>query len=139
MQELFSDPTDLMLFAGRAALLVVAFLGFAVAFGRWRRAGTRDMQAVLLQLDASRNETRGLADMIATLAAQLVTLQQKLDDRARLAQAAVSPVTSGGIDVAVRLARQGTSVDEIVKTCGVTRHEAQLLARLHSAEVHRQA
>lgn len=130
--------TDLLFFAGRAALLVVAFIAFAIAFGRWRRAGTRDMQSLMSQLDESRNETRGLAELTAGLATQLAALQQKLEERAQLAQAGVV-ANSGGIDLAVRLARQGSNVDDIVKTCGVTRNEAQLLARLHVAEVHRQA
>jgi hypothetical protein len=91
------------------------------------------------QLDASRSETRGLAELTAGLASQLASLQQQLEDRAQLAQVKVSMPHSGGIDLATRLARTGSSVEEIVKTCGVTRHEAQLLARLHSAELHRQA
>jgi hypothetical protein len=138
MQNLFTTDADLLFFAGRAALLIVAFLAFAVAFGRWRRAGSRDMQTLMLQLDESRSETRGLADLTAGLAAQLAALQHKLEERAQLAQATAA-VNSGGIDLAVRLARQGSNIDEIVKTCGVTRQEAQLLARLHTAEVHRQA
>lgn len=137
MQDLFFN-TELLLSSGRAALLIAGFVGFAIAFGRWRRAGTRDMQEVLLQLDASRSETRTLAELTAGLAAQLATLQHKLEDRAQLAQAAVA-TNSGGIDLAVRLARQGSNIDDIVKTCGVTRQEAQLLARLHTSEVHRQA
>lgn len=135
-QNLFTADTDLLFFAGRAALLVVAFIGFAVAFGRWRRAGTREMQNLLCQLDESRNETRGLAQLTQGLAAQLAALQQTLEERAQLAQPASN---AGGIDLAVRLARQGSNIDDIVKTCGVTRNEAQLLARLHVAEVHRQA
>lgn len=138
MQALFATDPNVLLFAGRAAILAIAFLGFAVAFGRWRRSGQRDMQEVMAQLDASRGETRGLAEITAGLAAQLATLQQTLEERAQLAQATVSP-NSGGIDLAVRLARQGNNVEDIVKTCGVTRNEAQLLARLHVAEVHRQA
>ena len=138
MQGLFAADTDLLFFAGRAALLLVGFIGFAIAFGRWRRAGSRDMQSLMSQLDESRNETRGLAELTAGLAVQLTALQQKLDERTQLAQASVTG-NSGGIDLAVRLARQGSNVDDIVKTCGVTRNEAQLLARLHVAEVHRQA
>ncbi len=138
-QELPTLDADLLLSAGRAALLLVAFAGFAVAFGRWRRAGSRDMQAVMEQLDASRSETRSLAELTTGLASQLANLQQQLEDRAQLAQVKVSMAHSGGIDLATRLARTGSSVEEIVKTCGVTRHEAQLLARLHSAELHRQA
>lgn len=138
MQALFASDPNVLLFAGRAAMLAIAFLGFAVAFGRWRRAGQRDMQELMAQLDASRSETRGLAELTTGLAAQLASLQQTLEERAKLAQATVGP-NAGGIDLAVRLARQGNNVEEIVKTCGVTRNEAQLLARLHVAEVHRQA
>jgi uncharacterized protein DUF2802 len=138
MQELFTTDADLVFFAGRAAVLVIAFLGFAIALGRWRRTGTRDMQELMLQIDASRNETRGLADLTAGLVTQLATLQQKLEERAQFANAGNS-ANSGGIDLAVRLAKQGGNIDDMVKTCGVTRHEAQLLARLHTAEIHRQA
>ena len=90
------------------------------------------------QLDASRSETRGLADLTAGLAAQLASLKESLEERTQLAQATAG-ANAGGIDLAVRLARQGSTIDDIVKTCGVTRQEAQLLARLHTAEVHRQA
>ncbi len=138
MQLPIAVDSDLLLFAGRAAMLAIAFIAFAIALTRWRRSGARDMQALMSTLDESRSETRGLAELTASLASQLALLQQKLDERAQLAQAAM-PGNSGGIDLAVRLARQGSDVDEIVKTCGVTRNEAQLLARLHVAEAHRQA
>ena len=137
-QNLFTGDTDLLFFAGRAAMLVIAFIGFAVAFGRWRRSDTREMRSLMSQLDESRTETRGLAELTQGLATQLASLQSKLDERAQLAQASTVS-NGGGIDLAARLARQGSNIDDIVKTCGVTRNEAQLLARLHVAEVHRQA
>jgi hypothetical protein len=137
-QTLFSADTSLLFFAGRAALLVIAFAAFAFAFSRWRRAGARDMETLITRLDESRDETRGLTELTQGLAAQLVALRQQLEERTQLVQATSGP-NSGGIDLAVRLARQGSNIDDIVKTCGVTRNEAQLLARLHVAEVHRQA
>ncbi|RYZ66381.1 MAG: DUF2802 domain-containing protein [Proteobacteria bacterium] len=130
-----NDP-NLLLFAGRAALLCVAFLAFAVALVRWRRAGQRDMQTLMGQLDESRNETRGLAELTAALAAQLAGLKDSLDSRAQLAHASSTP-SAGGIDLAIRLARQGSTPDEIAKTCGVTRQEAVLVARLHGTDSHR--
>ena len=136
-QTLFSADTNLLFFAGRAALLIIAFAGFAIAFGRWRRAGTRQMESLITRLDESRDETRGLAELTQGLAAQLAALRQQLEERSQLVQATAGS-NSGGIDLAVRLARQGSNIDDIVKTCGVTRNEAQLLARLHVAEVHRQ-
>jgi hypothetical protein len=35
--------------------------------------------------------------------------------------------------MAIRMARAGASVDEIVGSCGTTRSEARLLRRLHCA------
>jgi len=137
-QTLLTADPHWLFFAGRAALLVLGFLGFAVAFARWRRAGTREMESLMTRLDESRSETRGLAELTQGLAEQLAALRQQLEERAQLVQATAAS-NAGGIDLAVRLARQGSNIDDIVKTCGVTRNEAQLLARLHVAEVHRQA
>jgi hypothetical protein len=36
-----------------------------------------------------------------------------------------------GYDLAARLAKNGAAVDELVQNCGLTRHEAELLSRLH--------
>lgn len=132
---IIADP-NVLLFAGRAGLLCVAFLAFAVALVRWRRAGQRDMQTLLGQLDESRSETRSLAELTTAIAAQLAGLQQSIDERAQLAHARATPV-AGGVDLAIRLARQGCSPDEIAKTSGVTRHEAVLVARLHGTDPHR--
>jgi hypothetical protein len=37
-----------------------------------------------------------------------------------------------GYDLALKLARHGADQEDIVSATGVTRHEAQLLARLHN-------
>lgn len=37
-----------------------------------------------------------------------------------------------GYEVAARLARNGASVDELMNTCALSRHEAELLVRLHA-------
>ena len=57
------EPADWMYFTGRAAILVVALIAFAVAFGRWRRAGARDMQRLFLELDESRGHAREMTDL----------------------------------------------------------------------------
>jgi len=40
-------------------------------------------------------------------------------------------MNSRGYETAIRMARSGASVDEIVASCGTTRAEAKLLRRLH--------
>lgn len=117
-------------FAGRAAMLAIALLIFAWGFGRWRRTGQRDMQQLMSELQESRGETRTLAELAQQLAAQVAALESRIEDRRTLQLAS----TGGqrGYDLALQMARHGAAQDEIVSATGVTRHEAQLLARLHN-------
>jgi hypothetical protein len=119
-------------FAARAALLAVALLVFAFAFTRWRRAGRKDMQQIIIELQESRGETRTLAELAQQLAAQVASLQSRIDDRQQLQLATAGGSAQRGYDLALQMARHGATQDEIVSATGVTRHEAQLLARLHN-------
>lgn len=119
-------------FAARAALLVLALLAFALAFARWRRSGRRDMQQIIIELQESRGETRTLAELAQQLATQVASLQSRIDDRAQLQLATAGGSGQRGYDLALQMARHGAGQEEIVSATGVTRHEAQLLARLHN-------
>jgi hypothetical protein len=122
---------DWIFFAARAAVLALAMLAFAFAFVSWRRAGRRDMQRLFVELDESRNDTRALASLAQHLASQLAAIEGRLDDRLQLATANVSNAQRG-YDLALQMARSGASPEAMVSASGVTRHEAQLLARLHN-------
>ena len=117
-------------FAGRAAMLAIALLIAAWAFGRWRRSGQRDMRHLLSELQESRGETRSLAELAQQLAAQVAALESRIEDRRALQLAGSGG--QRGYDLALQMARHGAAQDEIVSATGVTRHEAQLLARLHN-------
>ena len=119
-------------FAARAALLAIALLLFAFAFGRWRRAGRRDMQELFAQLQESRGQTHSLAELAQQLAAQVAALQNRIEDRQQLQLAAGG--SQRGYELALNLARHGADPDDIVSATGVTRHEAQLLTRLHNPD-----
>jgi hypothetical protein len=119
-------------FAARAAVLTIALVAFAVALSRWRRAGRRDMQQLIVELQESRGETRTLAELAQQLAAQLASLQSRIDDRQQLQLATAGGSAQRGYELALQMARHGAGQDEIVSATGVTRHEAQLLARLHN-------
>jgi hypothetical protein len=123
--------TEWQFFAARAGLLVIALLIFAVALGRWRRAGRRDMQELFAQLQESRGQTHSLAELAQQLAAQIGALQSRIEDRQQLQQAAAGG-SQRGYELALKLARHGADPDDIVSATGVTRHEAQLLTRLHN-------
>lgn len=117
------EQNEWIFFAARAALLVVALVGFAFALGAWRRAGRRDMQQLFAQNHA-------LSELARSLGEQLAALQARMEDQRELA-AAADP-GARGYDLALQMARNGMQPDDIVKACGVTRHEAQLLVQLHN-------
>lgn len=123
MNMLF-EQNEFVFFAARAAMLALAMLCFAWAFGSWRRSGRRDMQRMA-------DETQALTALTQQLAQQIEQLQQRVDDRRELAVAAAGPA-SRGYDLALQLARNGARPDDIVNASGVTRHEAQLIAHLHN-------
>jgi 1-aminocyclopropane-1-carboxylate deaminase/D-cysteine desulfhydrase-like pyridoxal-dependent ACC family enzyme len=125
------EQNEWMFFVVRTAVLALALLMFAWAFGRWRRSGRVDMQQVFAQLDESRGETRALSQLAQQLAAQITALQSCIEDRQQLAVASAGGAQRG-YDLALQMARNGASPDEIVSACGVTRHEAGLLTRLHN-------
>ena len=122
------EPSQMIFFAGRALILVAALLAFAVVFARWRSAGERDIRRVLDELEQSRGETRTLAAATEALLFRIGGLESKLEARAQMA---TPPPAPRGYELALRLARNGAAIDEITETSGVTRREAELLARLH--------
>ena len=120
-------------FAARAGLLTIAMLLLAIALLRWRRAGRRDMQELIAQVQESRGQTNILAELAQQLASQVAQLQTRIEDRQQL-QLAAAGGAQRGYDLALKLAQHGADAEDIVSATGVTRHEAQLLTRLHNPE-----
>ncbi|MEO8308273.1 MAG: DUF2802 domain-containing protein [Pseudomonadota bacterium] len=127
------ESNEMLFFVGRAAILVVAFLAFAVIFWRWRSAGQRDMQRLFNEVEQLHRESRGLVELVGVLSGGVSLLDEKFETRAQLSAAAAGNGPRG-YELALRLARSGAAVDEIAETSGVTRPEAQLLARLHGPD-----
>ena len=127
------EPNDILFFAGRAAILLVALLGFSLAFAGWRRATVRSSERLQADLATALDRLQALSVAQATqagqLAARLEALEQRIDTRAQLS--AASAGAPRGYELALRLARNGATLDEIAESSGVTRQEAQLLVRLH--------
>ncbi len=125
------DSAELLLFAGRAAILVVAFAAFAFAFVRWRRAARADTQRLADELDRALLELRAITGHVQALAASFDEMKERLAAQATQAAASANGGAPRGYDVAIRLARSGATPDELIATSGVTREEARLLTRLH--------
>jgi hypothetical protein len=121
--DIISQSDDWILIAARTLLLAVTLLCFALAFASWRRSGRRDMQSVIV-------ETRALAELMQGLTAQLAALEARIEDRRELAVAAAAPAQRG-YELAMQMARNGVAPEQIAGSSGLTRNEAQLLARLH--------
>lgn len=131
MFETIPGPSiDTVLITLRAIALIGALWVFAMAFIRWRRADERSNQRLHQQLDRAFNEVRSLHETIAVMNARLETLAERTDAEARLAPA--GPVSAQrGYDLAARLAKNGSDIEDLIANCGLTRHEAELLTRLH--------
>lgn len=123
---------EFLLIAGRAVALALAFITFAWAFARWKRAAARDTQRVFEQLDLLRADMLELAEQIKAVGARAQEREAAEDNAARFA---LMPSQTGprGYEVAVRLAKSGATREELISNCGISRHEAELLLRLHGA------
>ena len=131
MFEILPNPSiETLMMVGRAALLLGAFWIFALAFSRWRRADERQMQHLCNELQRTFAEVRSLHETIAVLSARMESLSERAESESRLAPVG-APSSQRGYDLAARLVRNGAGVEELVATCGITRHEAELLSRLH--------
>jgi hypothetical protein len=140
---------ELLLIAGRAVALVLGLLIFAWAFRHWRRAAMNDAQRVFEQLDLVRSELLIMKEVMHHAA-------HRSDSPARSAahdgrthatnstsgmtaamQSTMAPnmATMGnavrGYEIAARMARNGADKDELMRSCGITSHEAELLIKLH--------
>jgi Protein of unknown function (DUF2802) len=134
MFEILPNPSvDTLLMAGKALLLVGAFWVFALAFIRWRRADERNSQVLHQQLQRAFAELRAMHETVTIMNSRLEAMGERVESESRLAPAGATS-SQRGYDLATRLARNGAGIEELMTTCGLTRHEAELLARLHAAK-----
>lgn len=126
----FPVTLDLVLIAGRALMLTGALCVFAWGFSRWRRAQQQDAARVFEQLDLIQGELHGLTEAVASLSGRLDGLHEQV---AMQAQQASGPGASGqrAYENAIRLAQRGATSNDIAAQCGLARHEADMLVRLH--------
>ena len=131
ISEFVSAPSvEVMLIIGRAIALVCGFLVLAWALSQWRRNAQRDTQRVFEQLDLVRSELLIMKEVMHDAAHR----KQPITSEIRMPQA---PATTAvrGYEVATRMARNGASKEELIRSAGITPHEAELLIKLHSRDV----
>jgi hypothetical protein len=122
--------TAILIFV-RAVFLIGACCVMAWAFVQWRREARMQSQRLFEQVDLALVEMRTLQEAVARIEARVDALSGQVEAGSRQ-----PPVQSGmaarGYDLAARLAKRGSPIEEIVASCGITRHEAELLVRLHA-------
>lgn len=137
MFEILPNPSlETFLIAGRAVLLIGAFWVFALAFTRWRRADERDSQELRSQLERAFTEMRSLHETVTVMNARIEAMCERAESDSRRPQlpAVVATGQARGYDLALRMAKNGSAAEDLVANCGITRHEAELLTRLHAAK-----
>jgi hypothetical protein len=132
MFETLPNPSlDIVLIALRAVVLIGALCVFALAFIRWRRVDESHNERLQQQLERAFGELRSLHETVMVMGARIESLSERNEVGSRLAPAGAT-APQRGYDMATRLAKNGADVDELITNCGITRHEAELLLRLHA-------
>lgn len=125
---------EAVLIFARGVFLIGACAVLAWAAVRWRKQMACDSQRLFEQLDIALLEVRVMHEQLQRMEGRLEALAGQVESGARQPPQPTAAV-SRGYDLAVRLAKRGSPVDELVATCGIARHEADLLVRLHSVRV----
>ena len=117
--------------------MVVAASVLAWRLLAWRRSAACDAQRMFEQLDLIRAELLFLSERMQGLE----TMTPQTHVRPTPPEVRVPAVANSGAprgyEVAARLARGGATCEELISSCGLSRHEAELLIRLHKAEAAR--
>ena len=122
---------DIALLVGRAAFLVFSFVIAAVAFTRWRRAAASDAERITTQLSALTERLGEIEAGIALLDSRVAEITRHVETPVRTAPAP-STGASPSYPIAIRLARNGATLEELMESCALSRQEAELVKRLHA-------
>lgn len=115
----------------------LAFLAATWVFRRWRQKAECDAQRMFEQLDLIRAEVMLLADRIHGMEVAAPPVRERPAPVEIKAPTVTNSPAPRGYEVAARLARGGATCEELISSCGLSRHEAELLMRLNKAETAR--
>lgn len=121
---------EMLLIAARAVFLVFSFALAAVAFTRWRRAAQTQTERLQANHEVVLHRLADLEARVDATNVSILHLGERLERPQQLASAPAS--ASPGYQIAIRLAKGGASLDELMSGCGLSTHEAELVYRLHA-------
>lgn len=120
---------EIIFATGRAVFLLFSFIIAAVTFTAWRRATRTQTEQVISQTNTV---LQRLASLEARVDATKVTVSE-LGERLERPAAVPSAGSSPGYQMAIRLARNGASREDLMAGCGLSLAEAELVQRLHGS------
>ncbi len=124
-------PPDYVVIAATGAVVILAaILIAAVCAARVKRSATLQAREILDSSIRIAVQIENLQTALAVSDTRICALAARLDEHSRSSQGAAS----ASYNVAIRMARNGASRQDLITTCGVTQQEADLLLRLHGAD-----
>lgn len=125
---------DLLYAIAAAACAALVATGLLAMWRSRARRALAAVEALSLQLGALRAETGAQSATLVALAARFDELQRQLATDARYATTPGGGASASAYELAIRLARGGATVEELVSGCMMSRHEAELTLRLHGPQ-----
>jgi hypothetical protein len=119
-------------FSGVAAALALASLGAVYRLYLLRRDDLQKMQGMVDQLARAERDMAALCRAAVGEGRRVVSLVQQVEglakrqDMLELGNSSERPYSR-----ASRLAQEGASIDDLIRICGLSRAEAELLVMLH--------
>ena len=114
--------------------LGIALLALLVALHALRMA-RRERAAMAREAESVRTDLRGLVSAALGVGERVMRLERQLSQLAeRQDQLDLSDPAHQSYQQAIRMARRGTSMTELMEVCGLTRGEAELITMLHRLE-----
>jgi hypothetical protein len=137
--------SDWSIYGLRTLLLLGAFAALGWTLSSARRQAADAHAQLAARMETALAEIRKLSGQMIVLGGSVEALGTRLSQAQAQAQAqaqvqsqvaapraaAAGGMNTRGYETAIRMARGGSSVEEIVANCGTTRAEAKLLRRLH--------
>lgn len=126
---------DLVSWVMAAAIVAlgVAVAALAIGQARLREASRLDVQRLFEQMDLTLGELREVTVSLCGCQRELGELRTRTTAAAQRASDS-APAPARSYDIALRLARNGASREELMSNCGMSRHEAELAVRLHGPD-----
>jgi len=133
-----NDVTLIVVFIAIAVLILMTFA--LIYLWRQQNRLKHDVHALTKKLQSSIEDVAGLCSAAVSVDRRLMANESRLNGVLENLSAPQTEIVEDdvieddqpqGYELAIEKIRGGANVDDLVKTCGLTRDEAVLLVRLH--------